>query len=58
VLPKNGDCSEVSASKTNGSLMPSAGEPSRNANDKTKWIFKLRPGVKFHDSSNFDADAA
>src|ERR1700676_320940 len=27
------------------------------ANDKTKWIFKLRPGVKFHDGSNFDADA-
>ena len=28
-----------------------------DANDKTKWIFKLRPGVKFHDGSNFDADA-
>ncbi len=25
--------------------------------DKTKWIFKLRPGVKFHDGSAFDADA-
>jgi peptide/nickel transport system substrate-binding protein len=25
--------------------------------DKTKWIFKLRPGVKFHDGSPFDADA-
>jgi ABC-type transport system substrate-binding protein len=25
--------------------------------DKQKWIFKLRPGVKFHDGSAFDADA-
>src|SRR5215207_7507177 len=28
-----------------------------DANDKTKWIFKLRSGVKFHDGSDFDADA-
>jgi len=28
-----------------------------NANDKTKWIFKLRPGVKFHDGSPVNADA-
>jgi peptide/nickel transport system substrate-binding protein len=28
-----------------------------DANDKTKWIFKLRPGVKFHDGSDFTADA-
>ena len=28
-----------------------------DAKDKTKWVFKLRPGVKFHDGSTFNADA-
>ncbi len=28
-----------------------------DAKDKTKWTFKLRPGVKFHDGTAFNADA-
>jgi ABC-type transport system substrate-binding protein len=28
-----------------------------NPDDKTKWVFKLRPGVTFHDGSPFNADA-
>ena len=28
-----------------------------DAKDKSKWIFKLRKGVKFHDGTDVDADA-
>ena len=28
-----------------------------DAKDRTKWIFKLRRGVKFHDGSEFNADS-
>src|ERR1700744_57404 len=28
-----------------------------DAADKKKWVFKLRPGVTFHDGSSFNADA-
>jgi peptide/nickel transport system substrate-binding protein len=30
---------------------------STDAKDRTKWVFKLRPGVKFHDGSALNADA-
>ncbi|NDF49888.1 MAG: ABC transporter substrate-binding protein, partial [Betaproteobacteria bacterium] len=28
-----------------------------DAKDRTKWVFKLRSGVRFHDGSAFNADA-
>jgi peptide/nickel transport system substrate-binding protein len=34
-----------------------ASEWAVDAADKTKWVFKLRPNVKFHDGSPFNADA-
>jgi ABC-type transport system substrate-binding protein len=39
-------------------LVPSlATEWAVDPNDKTRWIFRLRQGVKFHDGSDFNADA-
>ena len=41
-----------------GKLIPGlATEWKVDDSDKTLWVFKLRPGVKFHDGSSFSADA-
>ncbi len=29
-----------------------------DAKDRTKWVFKIRPGAKYHDGSEFTAEAA
>ncbi len=46
-----------SADKASVVIPGLATEWSVNPADKTKWTFKLRPGVKFHDGSPFNADA-
>src|SRR5262249_17812191 len=46
-----------SADKASVVIPSLATEWAVDPNDKTKWIFKLRPGVKFHDGSDFDAAA-
>ena len=46
-----------SAEKASVIIPGLATEWSVDAADKTTWTFKLRPGVKFHDGSAFNADA-
>ncbi len=38
-------------------LIPGLATEWKVTDDKTKWQFKLRPGVKFHDGSDFNAAA-
>src|SRR5438270_7313141 len=46
-----------SASKASVMIPGLATEWAVDGADKKKWIFKLRPGVTFHDGSPFNADA-
>src|SRR3979409_2254631 len=46
-----------SADKASVMIPGLATEWAVDAADKTKWTFKLRSGVKFHDGSPFNADA-
>ncbi|MFO1087742.1 MAG: ABC transporter substrate-binding protein [Reyranellaceae bacterium] len=49
---------EMDVSDRPGKLIPGlATDWKVDDNDKTLWTFKLRPAVKFHDGSAFDADA-
>lgn len=50
---------DLSSADKASKLVPGLAESWQiDAADKTKWIFKIRPGVKFHDGSLFDAQSA
>src|ERR1041384_860974 len=50
-------CGLSSADKPSVMIPGLATEWKVNDDDKKKWVFKLRPGVTFHDGSPFNADA-
>jgi len=59
-IPMYDSLTQWDLSQTDGpsTLMPSLATSWQvSATDKTKWTFKLRPGIKFHDGSAFTADA-
>jgi len=49
---------DLSRADRPSTVIPSlATEWSVDPNDRTRWIFRLRPNVRFHDGSPFNADA-
>ena len=48
---------DLTATDKPSTLIPGLAESWSVDDTKTKWTFKLRKGVKFHDGSEFDADA-
>jgi ABC-type transport system substrate-binding protein len=48
---------DLSKEKEPSVLIPGLATEWKVGEDKTKWVFKLRPGVKFHDGSAFTAAA-
>src|SRR5580704_15158287 len=46
-----------SADKASAMIPGLATEWAVDESDKKRWVFKLRPGVTFHDGSPFNADA-
>ena len=50
---------DLSSADALAGLKPGLAESwSQNPEDPTRWVFKIRPGVKFHDGTPFDAEAA